>query len=193
MLRTRKMKFARVGAGAVAALILSMGLSSATFADVWETPDAIKNEDFPDNLSQFVSPFTGEVSSFEGVIDSVESVEKQGDEQVITLEADILFQRDKWDLPQSSYARIASLLKEVPQDAKLAVHGHTDSVQGAVDNLELSENRAQAVADAIAEVRSDLVLDVAGFGATQLKEKESGDNIEKARQTNRRVELRYEG
>lgn len=88
-------------------------------------------------------------------------------------------------------AKFKDLLKHVPDGAAVSVHGHTDSVKGEVDNKELSQNRAEAVAEAISSVRSDLDLEVKGLADTQPKKKEGGSDDEEARQANRRVELRY--
>lgn len=73
-----------------------------------------------------------------------------------------------------------------------AVEGHTDSVQGEVDNQELSSNRAETVADVIAEVRPDLELHVEGYADTKPAEQEEGSDDDEARKANRRVELRFE-
>lgn len=133
------------------------------------------------------------VYDYEGAVSSIETVEEEGADKVISLSADILFHPDKWDLPDSAPQRIKILLSDVPEGVSLAVEGHTDSVVGAVDNEELSEKRAQAVAEAITGVRPDLDLDVAGYGATRPKKNESGGDEDAARKANRRVELRYEG
>ena len=121
----------------------------------------------------------------------VETVEQDAGETVISLSSDILFTPDSWELPASAGEKITDLLADVPQGSELAVHGHTDSVQGAVDNQELSEKRAAAVADLVKEARGDLTLDVQGFANTRPKKPESGPDDLEARQANRRVELRY--
>lgn len=132
------------------------------------------------------------VYTYDGAVTGVETQEAEGSEQVISLATDILFQPDKWDLPDSVEQRLDSLLREVPQGARIQVQGHTDSVVGAVDNQELSQERAAAVAAVIAQVRPDLEADATGYGATRLKEKESGEDEAAARRANRRVEIRYE-
>lgn len=128
----------------------------------------------------------------DGSIEELETTEEEDGEQVISLSSDILFAPDKWELPERAGAKLEDLLKDVPDGAALAVHGHTDSVKGEVDNTELSEKRADAVAQAITSVRSDLTLEVEGFADSQPKEKEGGSDDEEAREANRRVELRYE-
>lgn len=129
--------------------------------------------------------------------DSVEDLgETTGQEEdIIVLQADILFAAMEWDLPDNAAARLEGELAEVPEGAAVRVHGHTDSrpmpADHEVDNQGLSENRAQAVADAVAEVRPDLDLDVEGFGDTQpAVEETAGDQDTFA--ANRRVEIRYD-
>lgn len=130
--------------------------------------------------------------TYERAVVSIETVETDGADTVISLSADILFAPDQWDLPDSVPERLKELLSEVPDGAGVAVAGHTDSVTGAVDNQELSENRAGAVAAVIEDVRADLMLEVEGFGASDLKQSESGAGVDAAREANRRVELRYQ-
>jgi len=127
----------------------------------------------------------------DGSIEELETTAEEDGEQVISLSSDILFAPDEWELPDRATAKLQELLQDVPDGATLAVHGHTDSVKGEVDNTELSQNRAEAVADAVADVRSDLDLDVRGFADSRPKEEEGGSDDEEAREANRRVELRY--
>ncbi|WP_420110705.1 OmpA family protein, partial [Pseudactinotalea sp.] len=71
---------------------------------------------------------------------------------VIVLQSDILFDINSWELPDSAAERIAELVEDAPEGASVQVQGHTDSNPvGAghdFDNQELSQERAQAVADA---------------------------------------------
>lgn len=82
--------------------------------------------------------------------------------------------------------QIAAMMKSSPA-LKLAVEGHTDNVGDAKKNKKLSEDRANAVAQAIAEKGIEKSrMSSAGFGA----EKPVGDNkAESGRAKNRRVEL----
>lgn len=121
----------------------------------------------------------------------LETVEQDGEETVIDLASDILFATDEATLPETAGPKIAELLTAVPEGAALAVHGHTDSVASDEYNLDLSRRRAEAVAAAVRAARPDLVLDVKGFGESQLKVPEAGDDLAEDRAANRRVELRY--
>lgn len=82
--------------------------------------------------------------------------------------------------------QIASMMKSA-QSLKLAVEGHTDNVGDAKKNKKLSEERANAVAQAITAKGIDKGrMTSAGFGA----EKPVDDNkTESGRAKNRRVEL----
>lgn len=128
----------------------------------------------------------------EDSIEEVASSDEDDGEQVISLSTDILFAPDSWDLPDTIDTKLEDVLADVPDDAELAVEGHTDSVQGEVDNQELSSNRAETVADVIAEVRPDLELHVEGYADTKPAEQEEGSDDDEARKANRRVELRFE-
>lgn len=117
------------------------------------------------------------------------------EDEVIVLEADILFASNAWDLPGGAADRIAELAADIPEGASVQVDGHTDALpvdrtKYDFDNQQLSENRAQAVADALAEERPDLTLEVTGHGDT--KPAASGGAEDSASLAkNRRVELRY--
>ncbi len=124
--------------------------------------------------------------------------EPQGEEPqsgVINLSTDLLFAPDKWELPGNASSKIAELIDDVPQDATVQVIGHTDSRPTTDPDLglqTLSENRAQAVADAIAEERPDLTLEVDGRAdedPAMAEDPEDPDTFA----ANRRVEINFEG
>ncbi|MBD5785092.1 OmpA family protein [Cellulosimicrobium terreum] len=129
----------------------------------------------------------------EGSIETVQTVEEEGEEVVVTLASDVVFDVDSADLSDAAARRIGELVQQVPEDAPLAVDGHTDSVGTDEDNEDLSQRRAQSVADAVAAARPDLDLTVTGHGESDLKVTESGDDVAEDRAQNRRVELRYTG
>ena len=129
--------------------------------------------------------------SLDGKIASVQVVETEGEDIVVTLDSDLLFDVDSADLGDVARQRVGELAEEVPQGATLAVDGHTDSVASEEHNQDLSERRAQAVADAVTAIRPDLALEVRGHGESELKVVETGEHIAEARAQNRRVELRY--
>ena len=128
----------------------------------------------------------------ESLGDGVESVDGQ---TTISLSTDLLFAENSWDLPGAAPARIADLVSDVPDGATVTVTGHTDTQQPlghAFDNQELSERRAQAVADALRSKRPDLDLEVSGRGDTD-PAVTPDDEDPTTHAANRRVEITYAG
>lgn len=184
-----------------AALALATGVmvapaATAQDADVQSPPEAPGEVDRT-MLAESISTY--DVPESISVFDVDSSIEELGgtdpeEEDVIVLEADILFVPMKWDLPGGASDRIAGLVDQVPEGATVDVHGHTDSLpmpEGSeVDNVGLSKNRAQAVADVLAAERPDLTLAVEGFGDSQpAVAEDSGDP--NALAANRRVEISF--
>jgi len=118
--------------------------------------------------------------------------ESQG---VTTLTSDLLFGFDSADLAPGASAAIGEIAAALPQGAAVAVDGHTDGLGGDAVNMPLSQARAQAVADALAAARPDLVLTVTGHGsANPVAEEQSGGHDDPSgRALNRRVEVRVTG
>jgi outer membrane protein OmpA-like peptidoglycan-associated protein len=127
-----------------------------------------------------------------GSVRTLETVETGGGETTISLATDILFTPDSAELPANAADRIAELIVDVPDGSAVAVEGHTDSVQGAVDNQQLSAGRAAAVAEVLRGARPDLTLEVAGFANTRPAVAENPDDPS-TRAANRRVEIVYHG
>lgn len=165
--------------------------SEAALPEVdWEVDDSIISESITEfNVEDSITQFAVEES-----VTSLGSTKSEEDD-VIVLEADILFSAMLWDLSAAAGNRIADLTEEIPDGASVQVHGHTDSrpmpEDHEVDNQGLSENRAQAVADALAEARPDLELEVEGFGDTQPAQTETEDDPS-TYAANRRVEIRFD-
>jgi outer membrane protein OmpA-like peptidoglycan-associated protein len=87
---------------------------------------------------------------------------------------------------QQIVEQVAMMMRDKP-DLKLSVEGHTDNVGTAASNKTLSEERAKAVASAIAGTGiARERLSTAGFG----QDRPVADNTtEEGRALNRRVEL----
>lgn len=128
----------------------------------------------------------------EGSVSTLATTEQSAGSTTITLATDILFRPDLWDVPGNAREQIVDLVAQIPSGANVSVAGHTDSVVGAVDNQELSQHRADAVAAVIAAARPDLVLDVQGYGPTRPAVAEDPANPA-TYAANRRVEIVYQG
>lgn len=111
---------------------------------------------------------------------------------LIRLEDRVLFDFDKATLrPQAGAVldKVAEALRGV--EATMQVNGHTDSMGSDAYNDDLSQRRAQAVADALDARGVGAGLDVSGFGEKQPIAKNSIKNTDNpaGRQLNRRVEI----
>jgi flagellar motor protein MotB len=148
-------------------------------------PPALAEED--------VVPLEDGIVALEGSIEPLETVTSDGAETEISLSADILFPTGSAELSEAARARIGELVDEIPDGASVEIGGHTDSVPYARGNQVLSEERAEAVGDAVGEARPDLDLAVTGYGDTRPVAEESpgGEDDPAARAENRRVEIRY--
>lgn len=159
-------------------------------------PTAVANaEDDIVPLDGSVTALAESITPLESGIEPLETISRDGSTIGITLQSDILFPTGSSELPEAAQERIGELIAEIPADADVAVDGHTDSVPYARGNQVLSEERADAVARAIAAQRPDLHLTVTGYGDTRkvAAEEDDGKDDPAARAENRRVEIRYDG
>lgn len=187
--RTDRRPVGRLLAGAAALTLLALSSAPALAeADIDEPPAQ------PFELTEEI------VERSITVYDPASSITELGgtepeEEGVVVLETDILFSSNAWELPAGAEATIAELAADIPEGASVQVDGHTDALpvdrtKYDFDNQQLSENRAQAVADALAEERPDLTLEVTGHGDTE-PAASGGAEDSASLAKNRRVELRY--
>lgn len=128
--------------------------------------------------------------------DSMVTLEKKAekkDDTVVTLTSDLLFDFGEATLTPEAEKAVADLAADVPQDATVRVDGYTDSIGTDAKNLNLSKQRANAVADVLGSERPDLTLKVKGHGeADPVADNEvDGKDNPAGRALNRRVEVTY--
>lgn len=179
-------------------LVLS-GVVSAVAAT--QSPEVPQPEDRPE-LAQ--ENWEGAVSATDperAIIrfDMDRFIEQLGDqeseeEDVIVLEADILFAPNSWELPETAAAKLEEIVEDVPEGSTVSITGHTDSrpVPEAhdFDNQELSERRAQAVAEALEAERPDFDITAEGRGDAEPAVTEDPE-APGTYAANRRVEIRH--
>lgn len=183
-------RLARLTAGSATLLALALVTPHAVAEVISDGPPEPGFEVTEEVLSDSITRFDAAES-----ITSLSGTDTDTEKDVIVLETDILFASNAWDLPAPAASGIVELAAEVPEGATVQVGGHTDSrpvdrSQYDFDNQQLSEHRAQAVADALAAERPDLTLEVEGFGDEQPAVSENPDDPS-TYAANRRVELRY--
>jgi len=124
------------------------------------------------------------------------AVEETETEIRIALSADVLFDFDKSDIKAEAaeaLGQVAALLREHP-DQPVRIEGHTDSKGSDAYNQALSEDRALAVRDWLAEEEGldGSAFEIVGLGETDPaapNEHADGSDDPEGRQKNRRVEI----
>jgi outer membrane protein OmpA-like peptidoglycan-associated protein len=122
----------------------------------------------------------------------VSSSISDGDHQVIRLVSDLLFAFGSAELSAAVSQQLPEILADIPQGHAVQINGYTDAIGDDGANLILSQQRAQAVASAVAAARPDLIATVAGFGeADPVAANANADGSDNPinRAANRRVEI----
>lgn len=108
----------------------------------------------------------------------------------------ILFASDTAELQATSYSLLDQIVgaleqcKEVAAKKRLIIAGHTDSVGDDAYNLALSQKRADAVKDYIANATSEVgLISSVGYGESQPVE---SNDTDEGRSQNRRIEFKLE-
>ncbi|WP_349827005.1 OmpA family protein [Brevibacterium litoralis] len=174
-------------------------LPSASSEVITESVEAWSDEDLADSVEQWVGEDVKDsVEGWTGgdIDDSVGEFVEQSEIEgrtTLSLSTDILFETGSWEVAAESEDGIATAVEDIPDGATVEVNGHTDSrpVRGGGSNQELSEKRAEAVAEVIAEARPDLTLETAGFADSEPKVDEDPEDPDTYAQ-NRRVEIVYD-
>jgi len=118
---------------------------------------------------------------------------------LIRLRNDVIFEFDSAALTltgTSELQKVANYVNQV-KDISITVEGHTDSIGEDDYNLQLSQDRARAVADWFIKAASmdPSILDVKGYGESQLLVTSDAEDLEVRKQEerpNRRVMIRVE-
>ena len=125
-------------------------------------------------------------------VESLKPVESCG--TVITLEDGVLFDFGKSDI-RSDAAQTLKSLAGVLNNAKVPtahIYGHTDSISDEAFNLQLSQERADAVSAELKKDGVSAVLDATGYGESKPvapNENADGSDNPAGRALNRRVEI----
>lgn len=178
-----------VGVGAVTGAILGQAIGGSTGATVLgavagAAAGGIAGHMIGEYMDNQEREMHAALATSEGAI-----VERQQDGIFITLRSDVLFDVDSARLKEGAYDEIdhvARVLVRYP-DTHVTVTGHTDSTGSESHNLDLSEQRAYAVADVLIEdgVQQGRIA-TRGFGEEQPI---ASNATEAGRQLNRRVTL----
>lgn len=119
---------------------------------------------------------------------------KEGDNIVVTLPGDVLFDFDKYDIREDArpvLSQLADVLSAMP-GAAVTIVGHTDSMGSDDYNQNLSEDRANSAQTWLADAGVPSPMTTTGKGETSPvapNEQADGSDNPEGRQQNRRVEF----
>lgn len=180
---------------AVVAAALLLSAAPASAADPAENFPEPTSQQLDASVTVYTTAGSITVYDLAGSVGAVESRTTEGAEEVLRLASDILFAFGSAQLSPEGTTRIGELVADLPQGVAVSVTGHTDSIGTGAANLELSRQRAQAVAAAVTAARGDLQLMVDGRGASDpvAPNTSGGKDDAEGRRQNRRVEIRYAG
>ncbi len=170
----------RAGLAAVALVVVTLSMPSAYAA---QEPDPTDRE-----LAESVRRLEPVVRRLEPVVRSLRTDSQEGDQTIVTISSDVLFEFDSADLTPEAARTIAALAEEIAAtQGGISVVGHTDAIGTDEYNQGLSERRARAVAD---------YLERAGVAPERLVVGGAGEarpiapnETEAGRAENRRVEI----
>jgi outer membrane protein OmpA-like peptidoglycan-associated protein len=180
---------------AVVAVALLLSAAPASAADPAENFSEPTSQQLDASVTVYTTADSITVYDLAGSVGAVESRTTEGAEEVLRLASDILFAFGSAQLSPEGTTRIGELVADLPQGVAVSVTGRTDSIGTGAANLELSRQRAQAVAAAVTAARGDLQLMVDGRGASDpvAPNTSGGKDDAEGRRQNRRVEIRYAG
>jgi len=124
--------------------------------------------------------------------DRTSTLRAEGEEQTLTLAADVLFETGEHELTKKAkkvVTQAADDIRDLADGGEIHLVGHTDDVSSASFNQKLSERRANSVKAALEEnLGSDYIFTAEGRGKTEpIADGTSAD----ARAANRRVEIEF--
>ncbi len=136
------------------------------------------------------SPDPVALETFTASVDGASDTRVTGRSVTITLASDVLFDSDSADLSaqaDTTLKKAADQLSTYP-GGQVTIVGHTDDVADDAHNQDLSNRRAQAVADRLGQLTSMSAYSVSVSGKGESEPRVPNDSDEN-RQLNRRVEI----
>ena len=148
-----------------------------------------------DGLKREVTSIKGEVSDVDGAIRDL-GARTVGNEIVVELPSDVLFDFDKYDIrpdAASALEKVLTIINAQKAGGAVRIEGHTDSIATEAYNQTLSERRAASVKSWLASRGVAAArMRTRGFGESRPKApnaKPDGSDDPQGRQQNRRVEI----
>ncbi|MDA0563235.1 OmpA family protein [Streptomonospora sp. S1-112] len=137
-------------------------------------------------------PQIWDVRSLQEGLEDDSTREETSEEVAISLSSDVLFETNESALDKAAEEVIQQVAREIDGSSAqtVSVEGHTDNTGNDSVNVPLSEDRARAVRDALAELveKDGISYEVAGHGSGQPI---ANNDSEEGRSKNRRVTITF--
>lgn len=183
------------GAAAVVAVVMAGG-AHAQESDAPAVDDL--DVDIADTIRRLepeVRRLEPEVRALEPEVRELRTEERSGEDTTVTISADVLFAFDSAELADAATGVVADLSARIePTAADVLVVGHTDAIGSLEYNQDLSERRAEAVAEAIrAELGDGRTIATEGRNSAEpvAPETVGGEDDPAGRARNRRVAITF--
>ena len=190
-MRDRRRRSLAVATAAVGLLAVAVPGSAAQ--DGPTVVDPFEDEPFPSaaEVAETIRDLEPEVRPLEvGEPRSLQEDVEDDEGSTTTIGSDVLFEFDSAELSERATATIRDLAAGLPDGVEdVEVIGHTDSLGTDDYNLDLSQQRADAVAEVLAQELSGVEPTTEGRGSEEPVARESEDDPGAAAR-NRRVEVR---
>ena len=158
--------------------------------------NSLKSDSDGSGLDEFIQPLESTIIDLDYLVIDLNTTTKLGNEILIEISSDILFDFDESTLKSSAFSSLRSAAKKIRDSARgdIRIEGHTDSKGSDSYNQTLSEARARSVRDWLVKNAqlSDFTFIVSGRGETkpvQPNQTDQGEDNPAGRQRNRRVEI----
>ncbi|MDQ3751090.1 MAG: OmpA family protein [Acidobacteriota bacterium] len=174
-------------------LTASNGSTNASTVSTDATNSSLVSSD--GGLKRDVSSIMGKVSDIEGAMRDL-NARTVGNEIVVELPSDVLFDFDKYNIRSdaaSALEKLLTIIKAQASGGAVRIEGHTDSIATDAYNQVLSERRAASVKQWLVGRRiASERMQTRGFGESRPRAsntKPDGSDDPAGRQQNRRVEI----
>ncbi|MBB4931462.1 outer membrane protein OmpA-like peptidoglycan-associated protein [Lipingzhangella halophila] len=186
--------------GALTALLLAIPLSAAaTGAEVEGDPDNVPSGALEDSVTEMGTADSITGFTPEDFIEPLEHEDVEGGTTTVTISADVLFEFDEAALSDGAQRTLSDTAERLSGvSGTVEVVGHSDGLGDDSYNQELSEDRADAVKEALEDELGSAApeIEASGMGSDDPVAEETdsdGEDNPGARAQNRRVEISFEG
>src|SRR5690625_5076323 len=179
--------------------VIDVLVGEGELTPIADGPGALLGEGWPQlpsesELAQFdPAEFTRKIGQRFEDIEGAAQIDETATEVHVTLDANVVFAVDKWDLSGKAKERLDSVAADISARGvgEVEIVGHTDSVGAKDHNQKLSERRAKSVEKYLQSEISDADVTFKSVGKGE-SDPIASNSDDEGRAQNRRVEITYQ-